>query len=172
MKQVVLVPNFVSSLRIAALPLFFYLFNTANITACLILLSFCAATDFLDGYIARRMHSNSRFGAYYDATTDFALMFGIYTLFTFRGLYPTWFIFLIFAAFGQFVVTSIIAKKFYDPIGKYLGSALSIGVALTLLVPSEATFLFVQYAFSVFFLVSLTSRIISLIRKPAKTYPS
>jgi len=165
MKQVVLLPTFVSSLRIAALPLFFYLFSSANITACLVLLSFCAATDFLDGYSARKLHSTSRFGAYYDATTDFLLMLGIFVIFYAVGYYPVWLLFLITASFIQFLVTSVYSKKLYDPVGRYLGSSLYIGIVLTLLWPTQAIYDFVQYAFVAFFLVSLASRIISLTRK-------
>ena len=81
MKTLSPIPTFISSLRIAALPLFFYLFNQGNVTACLILLAFCAATDFFDGYLARKLEATSRFGAYYDATTDFILMIGIFAIF-------------------------------------------------------------------------------------------
>jgi len=164
MKKPILIPTAISSLRLIALPIFLYLFNTANISACLALMTFCAATDFFDGYAARTLNVISKFGAYYDAATDFALMFGAYTIFTFNGYYPTWLLLLIAASFAQFLATSCIAKKFYDLVGKYIGSALYIGVALTLLWPIEPVFLFVQYAFAGFFVVSLVSRIISLTR--------
>jgi CDP-diacylglycerol---glycerol-3-phosphate 3-phosphatidyltransferase len=166
MKKLSAIPTIISSLRIAALLPFFYLYNSSNVSACLGLLAFCAATDFFDGYIARKMKATSRFGAYYDATTDFILMIGIYTFFFTVGFYPIWLLLLIAAAFVQFLVTSFYAKKLYDPVGRYLGSALYIGVVLTLLWPTKAVFDFVQYAFVVFFLVSLASRIVSLTRKP------
>jgi phosphatidylglycerophosphate synthase len=167
MQKQTAVPTFISSLRIAALPPFFLLYNQGNIAACLTLLAFCAATDYFDGFIARQLKVASRFGAYYDATTDFLLMLGIFTFFFTLGFYPVWLPLLIAAAFTQFIITSIYAKKLYDPVGRYLGSALYIGVALTLIWPVPAVFVFVQYAFVGFFLVSLASRIISLTRKPA-----
>ncbi len=111
------------------------------------------------------MGATSRFGAYYDATTDFILVIGIFALFTAYGFYPIWLPLLIAASFVQFMVTSSFAKKIYDPIGKYIGSALYIGIVLTLVFPIQATYSFVQYAFVGFFLVSLGSRIISLARK-------
>jgi len=164
----ILIPTAISSLRIAALPLFLYLFNTANIAACLALVTFCAATDFFDGYAARKLQATSKFGAYYDAATDFVLMFGAYTIFTVNGYYPLWLLLLIAASFAQFLVTNRLAKKFYDPIGRYIGSALYIGIALTLLSPTQPVFLFVQFAFAGFFVVSLASRIISLTRSRDK----
>ena len=168
MKKQIALPSAISSLRIIALPLFFYLYNLGSIPVCLGLLAFCAATDYFDGYIARKLNATSRFGAYYDASTDFILMIGIYTIFFAVGFYPVWLLVLIVAAFAQFVVSSFFAKKLYDPVGRYLGSALYIGVVLTLVWPTMGVFDFVEYAFVVFFLVSLASRIISLTRKPVK----
>jgi CDP-diacylglycerol--glycerol-3-phosphate 3-phosphatidyltransferase len=165
MQKQIAIPAFISSLRIAALPLFFYLYNFGNIWACLVVIAFCAGTDYFDGYLARKLKATSRFGAYYDTTTDFILVFGIFTFCFVQGFYPIWLPLLISAAFIQFIVTSFYAKKLYDPVGRYIGSALYIGIVLTLLWPTQAIFLFVQYAFVGFFLISLTSRIISLTRK-------
>jgi CDP-diacylglycerol--glycerol-3-phosphate 3-phosphatidyltransferase/cardiolipin synthase len=166
MKNPTAIPAFISSLRIVALPMFIYLYNLGNTNACLGVLAFCAATDFFDGYAARKLKATSRFGAYYDATTDFILMIGIFSIFFAYGYYPVWLLILIATAFIQFLATSFLAKKLYDPVGRYLGSALYIGVVLTLLWPTPAVFAFVQYAFVAFFLVSLASRIFSLTRKP------
>lgn len=65
MQKLSLIPTIISSLRIAVLPLFFYLFNTGNITSCLILFASSAITDLFDGYLARKLKVTSRFGAYY-----------------------------------------------------------------------------------------------------------
>ncbi len=165
MKKPMALPTFISSLRIAALPFFFYFFNLGNVGACLGLLTFSAATDFLDGYLARKLKVTSRFGAYYDATIDFTLMIGIFAIFYVVGYYPIWLLVLIAVAFIQFLISSVFARKIYDPVGRYLGSALYIGIVLTLLWPTQTVFDFVQYAFVAFFLVSLASRTVSLIRK-------
>lgn len=169
MKKVIAIPTTISSLRIAALPLFIYLYNPANIIPCLIVLAFSAATDFFDGYAARKLGATSRFGAYYDATTDFVLIMGIFAFFTIKGFYPIWLLLLIAASFIQFLATSHYAKKLYDPIGKYIGSALYIGILLTLVFPAQATYSFVQFAFLGFFLLSLGSRVISLAKKRDNT---
>jgi phosphatidylglycerophosphate synthase len=165
LQKLTLIPAIISSFRIAALPIFIYLFNTGDIAACLILLAFSATSDFFDGYFARRLNATSKFGAYYDSTTDFILMFGIFTFFTAKGYYPSWLILVIALSFSQFVVSSFYSRKLYDPVGKYIGSALYIGVVLTLIFPSPAIFSFVQYAFLSFFLVSLASRVVSLAKK-------
>lgn len=164
MQKTVLIPTAISSLRIAAIPIFFYLYNVGNIAGCLVLFAFAVATDWLDGYLARKLKVTTKTGAYYDAATDFALVFGIYSLFTFKGFYPVWLLIIIATAFIQFVATSPFATKIYDPVGRYIGSALYIGIVLTLVFPMQTIFLFVQYAFVVFFAVSLASRTISLVK--------
>jgi CDP-diacylglycerol--glycerol-3-phosphate 3-phosphatidyltransferase len=169
MKKQIAIPAFTSSLRVAAFPLFFYLYTIGNVTACLGLLAFCAATDFFDGYLARKLGAASKFGSYYDATTDFILIIGIFAIFYAVGFYPIWLLLLIAVSFIQFLATSYLSEKMYDPVGRYLGSALYVGVVLTLFWPTPAIFIFVQYAFVVFFLVSIASRTISLTRKLVKT---
>jgi len=165
LQKLIIIPTIISSLRIVVLPLFFYLYNAGNITLCLILFAFSAATDLFDGYSDRRLKVASRFGAYYDAATDFALVIGIFTFFAAKGYYPTWLLLLITASFIQFLASSLYAKKLYDPIGRYIGSALYIGIVLTLIFPTQAMFSFVEFAFVGFFLISLASRIASFAGK-------
>ncbi len=160
--KLILIPAIVSSSRIAVLTPFLYFYSAGNIAACLILLAFSAVTDFFDGYLARKLRATSRFGAYYDAGTDFVLVAGIFAFFTAKGFYPAWLLLVIALSFVQFLATSRYAKKIYDPVGKYTGSALYIGIVLTLIFPVQATFNFVEFAFLGFFLLSLASRIISL----------
>ena len=111
MQKLILIPATISSIRIAVLPLFLYLYGGGNIVACLVLLAFSAATDFFDGYLARRLKVTSKFGAYYDATTDFILVIGIFTVFTTKGYYPIWLLLLIAASFSLFVATSHYRQK-------------------------------------------------------------
>jgi phosphatidylglycerophosphate synthase len=132
------------------------------------LFSFAASTDLLDGFLARKLKVTSTIGAYYDALTDFVLIIGIYIFFSTKSYYPIWLIILIFASFAQFLVTSHYVKRLYDPIGRYVGSALYIGIVLTLLFPTQAIFYFVQYAYVAFFFVSLVSRIVSLMKNQKK----
>ena len=131
------IPTIISSLRITVLPFFFYFFSLGNLSACFVLFACCAFTDLLDGYLARKLKVNSKFGAYYDTITDFILVIGIFTIFTANGYYPIWLLLLITASFIQFLATSLYAKKLYDPVGRYIGSALYIGIVLTLLWPTK-----------------------------------
>jgi phosphatidylglycerophosphate synthase len=115
----------------------------------------------------QKLNVTSRFGLYYDVTTDFAFIMGIFCVFFTEGHYPVWLLLLIVASFVQFLVTSFYIKNVYDFVGKYFGSALYIGSVLTLICPTQTTFDFVKYAFVGFFLVSIASRIASSKRKHA-----
>ena len=147
------------------MPIFLYLYSVGDLALCLVVFAVCAFTDFFDGYLARKLKVTTRFGAYYDAATDFVLVTGIFSFFFLKGLYSVWLLVLIAASFVQFLVSSVLFKKLFDPVGKYTGSALYIGVVLTVLLPSNATFTFVQYAFLGFFAVSLAARVLSIRRQ-------
>jgi phosphatidylglycerophosphate synthase len=144
MQKTIFTPAAVSSIRIAVLPLFLYLYDAGNIVWCLGLFVIIIATDFIDGFLARKLKVASKVGAYYDSATDFALVMGIFTLFSFKGLYPVWLPILITMSYAQFLALSAVGKKLYDPVGKYTGTALYGGILLTLVFPSEAIFSFIE----------------------------
>jgi CDP-diacylglycerol--glycerol-3-phosphate 3-phosphatidyltransferase len=162
MNKQALIPSGISTLRLAALPLFLY-FLSINATAlCLLTFALAACTDLLDGYIARKLKITSKFGAYYDAATDFTLITAIFAAFTLNGYYTFWMLAFIGASFAQFVLSSLYTKKLYDPLGKYLGSALYLAIALTLAFPSAAVFTLVEVGFIVFASTSFVTRTIGL----------
>lgn len=67
------IPNSLTLLRIAMIPIFvlvFYLpFSWANIAACVIF-TLAALTDMLDGYLARKLEQISPLGAFLDPVAD------------------------------------------------------------------------------------------------------
>lgn len=72
------IPNLLTMLRIALIPVFvsiFYLptgvipYHWVNVTATL-LFALAAVTDWLDGYLARRLKQTSAFGAFLDPVAD------------------------------------------------------------------------------------------------------
>jgi cardiolipin synthase len=71
-------PNFITLLRLAALP--FFLFSIAEGRIGIALLIFVAAgiSDGIDGYLARRLDMKSALGAYLDPIADKLLMMGSY----------------------------------------------------------------------------------------------
>ncbi|MDX1514593.1 MAG: CDP-diacylglycerol--glycerol-3-phosphate 3-phosphatidyltransferase [Gammaproteobacteria bacterium] len=71
--MILTIPNMLTLLRILLIPVFVGVFYVpapwAN-TACAALLALAGITDWLDGYLARRMRQTSRFGAFLDPVAD------------------------------------------------------------------------------------------------------
>jgi phosphatidylglycerophosphate synthase len=153
-----LVPSSISALRLVALPIFLYYFAAANSLAYIAVFGLSQITDLIDGYAARKLHVNSKAGAYFDVITDFIFIASIFTAFTLSDYYPVWIMALIAASFAQFIISSVYTKKLYDPLGKYIGSVLYIAIGLTLLSPTPLIFAIVEVGFPVFAVTSFVSR--------------
>lgn len=157
-----LIPSGISSLRIAALPLFLY-FNSLGLSSlCLVAFALAVGTDLIDGFVARKLNAASHEGAYFDALTDFVFVLGIFSAFVLKGYYSVWLLLLIAGSFGQFVVTGYFGKRLYDPLGKYIGNVLYIGIALTMLFPTGYVFLTVKAGVLAFILTSFVTRTLDL----------
>jgi CDP-diacylglycerol--glycerol-3-phosphate 3-phosphatidyltransferase len=128
------IPWAITSLRIVALPFLIYSVNKEIRVATYSLFLFVVCTDFLDGFLAKRLKVTSKLGSYFDATADFFFVSVMYAVFIFKAFYPSWILLLIIAVFAQFLLTSLHSKRtIYDPIGKYYGSLMYGGIGLTLL---------------------------------------
>lgn len=67
------IPNILTLLRIALIPVFvllYYLPNSWSYLAATLVFAFAAVTDWLDGYLARRWGETSAFGAFLDPVAD------------------------------------------------------------------------------------------------------
>ncbi|MCI8367531.1 MAG: CDP-alcohol phosphatidyltransferase family protein [Eggerthellaceae bacterium] len=91
------IPNVISFIRLCMVPVFFVLLlNDQNIAAAIVF-GVAAATDFLDGQIARRTHCVTKLGQLLDPVVDRALMVaGVLGVFI-AGRVPLWIILLIVA---------------------------------------------------------------------------
>src|SRR4051812_44049552 len=70
------IPNVITFVRLLCLPLFVWLlFGNDNRAAAAILLAVLGTTDFLDGYLARRLHQTSKLGKVLDPVADRILFF-------------------------------------------------------------------------------------------------
>lgn len=86
------VPNAFTLLRLLLLPVFLYvLFGLENRAAAAFLLGGLGATDWVDGYLARRLGQVSEFGKVFDPTVD-RLLFVVATVaIIVDGSIPLWF---------------------------------------------------------------------------------
>jgi cardiolipin synthase (CMP-forming) len=90
------VPNLITLIRLCCLPLFLWLlFARDNRQGAAWLLGTLGATDWVDGYIARRFNQVSEFGKMFDPTADrFLFIVGIAAIII-DGSAPLWFCWLV-----------------------------------------------------------------------------
>lgn len=104
-----------------------------DVLLCIYLL--LAATDVLDGRLARRWGVCSRVGFYLDACADFVAVFSALILFARCGFLTMFAPVLITAVFLYFIFTAHIKTNGYDPLGKYFGAWLYLVVIGVLATP-------------------------------------
>jgi CDP-diacylglycerol--glycerol-3-phosphate 3-phosphatidyltransferase len=85
-RGVLTLPNIISLSRIALAAIFVAIPDTATRVA---LIAIAAATDFLDGWVARRQSLASRFGALIDPLADRVFVLAAITTFLFSGAITT-----------------------------------------------------------------------------------
>jgi cardiolipin synthase len=85
-------PNVITLVRLACLPLFLYLlFGRENRAAAAWLLAILGITDWVDGYLARHLHQVSTLGKVLDPVADRLLFFVGAGGILIDGSVPTWF---------------------------------------------------------------------------------
>jgi len=87
-------PNIITLLRIGllcvAVPIFFYLSREVGIVLAIL----AGVTDYLDGYLARRLGQVTRLGEILDQFCDICFESFLITIATLQGFFPPYFIFL------------------------------------------------------------------------------
>lgn len=90
--RVFTVPNAVTALRLACIPVFVWLlFGAHRQTAAAVVLALLGATDWVDGYLARRWHQVSTVGKVLDPVADRALTVTAVVSIIVYGAVPLWF---------------------------------------------------------------------------------
>lgn len=92
------VPNLITLLRLCCLPLFVWLLlgNDDRVGAAIVLAAL-GATDWVDGWVARRFNQASRFGRLFDPTADRILFFVALTAMFIDGGVARWLIVVVLA---------------------------------------------------------------------------
>ena len=87
------VPNVLSGLRLALIPVFVYLLLVAHADGwALAILIFSGASDWADGKIARLLNQSSKLGEYLDPAVDRLYMVTVPIALGLRGIVPWWII--------------------------------------------------------------------------------
>jgi cardiolipin synthase len=88
-RQVLTVPNLISFARLAGVPLFLYLLLVAHAeVGAVIVLAVGGTSDWVDGYLARRLKQVSRLGELLDPLADRLYILATLLAFTVRGVVP------------------------------------------------------------------------------------
>jgi cardiolipin synthase len=95
--RVLTVPNALSAIRLATVPIFLYLFVSGREEAAVILYGAGAWTDFFDGYIARRLGQESELGRLLDPLADRIFIVALALALVAVGALPWWLTALIVA---------------------------------------------------------------------------
>ena len=95
-RQLLTIPNLVTALRLGCLPVFCWLLlGREDLLAAGLLLGALGATDWVDGFLARKLKQATEFGAVFDPVTDRLLFFVSVTASAVGGYIPIWFCVLV-----------------------------------------------------------------------------
>ncbi|MFM5967985.1 MAG: CDP-alcohol phosphatidyltransferase family protein [Micrococcales bacterium] len=119
------VPNVLSSIRLALVPVFLLLLVNSKFTSALIVLAVAGITDYLDGYFARKFNQVTRLGQLLDPAADRLYIFSTLVGLAWTGLIPIWLAAAIIARdLMLLVVYPVLATHGYGPLPvHYLGKA-------------------------------------------------
>lgn len=136
------VPNVISFLRLALVPVFAVLIVSHHDVWALIVLAFSGFTDWLDGVLARRLHQVSRLGQMLDPAADRLFIFVSLVGLAWRDVVPLWLVVVIVARDVMLMcLLPVLARHGYGPlevsiVGK--GGTFALLYAFPLLLLAEA----------------------------------
>lgn len=128
--RVLTVPNAISLMRILALPLIWWDLVGGRLGRALILVIVFSATDWIDGYLARRLDQVSRLGQLLDPLADRALFAVVAVGAAVTGLLPWWVVVTIVARDVMVVAAAavILSRDSSPPPVSRLGKAATFGL--------------------------------------------
>jgi len=123
-RRVWTVPNAVSFLRLIGVPLFLYLFLAAHAEiAALVVLAVGGTSDWVDGYLARRLRQVSRLGELLDPLADRLYILATLLALSARGVVPWWFTGVLLLRDLVLLLCLLVLRRYgYEPLPvHYLG---------------------------------------------------
>ncbi|WP_461021285.1 CDP-alcohol phosphatidyltransferase family protein [Thalassiella azotivora] len=123
--RVLTVPNLLSLARLLLVPVFAWLIVVGHDGWALLVLAFSGFSDWLDGYLARRWHQESRVGQLLDPAADRLYILTTLLGLAWRDLIPWWLVALIVARDVLLSFTlPLLARHGYGPLPvHFLGKA-------------------------------------------------
>lgn len=117
------VPNLLSMLRLALVPVFLWLLLNERYLSAIVVLALSSLTDYLDGYFARKFNQVTRLGQLLDPAADRLYIFSTLVGLSITGIIPVWLALVIIARDVVLAVAyPILATHGYGPLPvHYLG---------------------------------------------------
>lgn len=124
-EQFLTVPNLLSMLRLALVPVFLYLLLSERYLAAIVILALASLTDYLDGYFARKYNQVTRLGQLLDPAADRLYIFSTLVGLSVTEIIPAWLAIVIISRDLVLLVSyPILATHGYGPLPvHYLGKA-------------------------------------------------
>jgi cardiolipin synthase len=150
------IPNLLSALRLALVPVFLYLILTEHPLLAFLVLAVASFTDWLDGYLARRLNQITRLGALLDPAADRLYIFATLIGLALTGTIPVWLPIVVIGRDALLALTiPVLASRNYGPLpvhfaGKAGTFALLYAFPLLLLADwwTEASFVILPIAWA------------------------
>ena len=110
-------PNLLSLLRLALVPVFLYLIVSGQPIAAFLVLVIASITDWLDGYFARKLNQVTRIGALLDPAADRLYIFATLIGLAITGSIPAWLPVVVIARDVVLAFTiPLLASRNYGPL--------------------------------------------------------
>ena len=135
----VTVPNLISLLRLALVPVFLWLELSGQPEWALGVFIFAAASDVLDGFLARVLNQRSKLGGVIDPLADKLLVFAALVTLVIQSLLPLWLLIIIVGRDLTALVGAVVVKRKHleiptapSRVGKYATFTLVLTVVAAL----------------------------------------
>jgi cardiolipin synthase len=122
--RIMTIPNAISFARLIGVPVFLYLFIVAHATvAAVVVLAVGGSSDWVDGYLARRLNQVSRLGELMDPLADRLYILATLIAFTVEAIVPWPFTVALLARDAMMTVCLLVLRhyNFGPPTVHYLG---------------------------------------------------
>lgn len=132
------VPNLITVLRFFGIPLFVYFIVQGSYGPAFITLVLVGSTDWVDGYLARRLDQVSRIGKWLDPVADRLALIIVAVTFVVEGIAPSWLVLSIVIPDAVLIINALILFRGspnlpVSDIGKIRTALLLFGAPLLLL---------------------------------------
>jgi cardiolipin synthase len=138
-RQLFAIPNLLTYVRIIAVPVFIWAFQTRQYRLALFLFIGAAVTDGLDGLLARVLHQQTRLGGLLDPVADKLLVLAAVASFVAHARIPAWVLALVILRDVCLASAVVLLRASGRPVqpaptrlGKYATFALAVSLALAL----------------------------------------